>query len=100
MRVFEFQEVPEPMIVMECYPDGSISDTVIVDNVKFVSATGQILDGLSHLHVRGLAKHWSAAEDFSQIFSRVIFYRGYLHISSRVVSNSNNTRKIEHENQM
>ncbi len=55
MQVFEFREAPEPMIIMEYYPDGSIVDALVVDDMRRISAMGQILDGLSHLHAKGLA---------------------------------------------
>lgn len=56
MQVFEFREAPEPMIVMEYYPNGNMVDALILDDGRRISATGQILDGLSHLHAKGLAQ--------------------------------------------
>lgn len=55
MQVFELREAPEPMIVMKHYPDGYMVDTLILDDGRCISATGQILGGLSHLHGKGLA---------------------------------------------
>jgi serine/threonine protein kinase len=54
MRVFEFRETLEPMIVMAYYPDGNLVDAGVVDDERCISALGQILDGLSHLHAKGV----------------------------------------------
>lgn len=40
-------------IVMEYYPDGNIAD-VQLDEASYISAAGQLLDGLQHLHSNGL----------------------------------------------
>lgn len=55
MHVFELVEVPEPMIVMDYYPGGNIEDVTDLSKEDYITATGQILDGLSHLHARGVA---------------------------------------------
>jgi serine/threonine protein kinase len=55
MQVFEFRDVPEPMIIMEYYPEGNMADASVVDEERRLSALGQVLDGLSHLHTKGLA---------------------------------------------
>ncbi|KAF2817572.1 kinase-like protein, partial [Mytilinidion resinicola] len=64
MQVFEFREAPEPMIVMEYYPDGNMVDALVVDDERRISAAGQILDGLSHLHAKGLAHRDLKPENF------------------------------------
>lgn len=55
VQVFELRETPEPAIIMAYYPLGNIVDAGIVDEDRYVSALGQILDGLSHLHAKGVA---------------------------------------------
>ena len=55
MQVFEFRETPKPVIFMAYYPDGNISNAEIIDQGIYVTAFGQILDGLQHLHARGIA---------------------------------------------
>ncbi|KAK5011186.1 hypothetical protein LTR28_005054, partial [Elasticomyces elasticus] len=52
MQVFELRETPEAMIIMAYYPNGNIMDAGIVDEDKYISALGQILDGLSHIHAK------------------------------------------------
>ena len=64
MQVFELREAPEPMIVMAYYPDGNMVDALVVDDERRISATGQILDGLSHLHAKGLAHRDLKPENF------------------------------------
>ena len=54
MKVFEFQETPDPVIIMDYYPLGSIDAHPIEDD-GYVSAFGQALDGLRHLHANGVA---------------------------------------------
>ncbi|KJZ75273.1 hypothetical protein HIM_05467 [Hirsutella minnesotensis 3608] len=51
--ILDFHETPEPMIVMAYYPRGNIADAGLMDDELYVSALGQILDGLSHLHAQG-----------------------------------------------
>lgn len=52
IQVYEFREVSEPMIIMVNCPDKSIADADIVDDEKYISAFGQILDGLRLLHIK------------------------------------------------
>lgn len=55
MQVFEFRETPEPMMIMTYYRHGNIVDAGIVDEDQYVTLLGQILDGLKHLHSKGVA---------------------------------------------
>lgn len=55
IQVFELQETPEPSIIMAYYPLGKIGNAGNIDEDRYVSALGQILDGLSHLHAKGVA---------------------------------------------
>ncbi|KAI9781671.1 MAG: hypothetical protein M1816_002228 [Peltula sp. TS41687] len=64
MEVFEFRETPEPMIVMAYYPIGNIVDAGIVGEEAYISALGQILDGLSHLHAKGVVHRDLKPENF------------------------------------
>ncbi|KAK5651041.1 hypothetical protein OQA88_1063 [Cercophora sp. LCS_1] len=50
IQVFELRETPEVMITMRYYRSGSIAQAGIVAEEKFVTAFGQILDCLTHLH--------------------------------------------------
>ncbi|QPG95328.1 hypothetical protein C2857_000150 [Epichloe festucae Fl1] len=54
VQVFEFQEMPEPMIIMAYYPLGNIADVDAISEEDYVTALGQVLDGLSHLHNQGV----------------------------------------------
>lgn len=54
MQVFEFRETPAPMIIMAYYSNGNIANAGLIDEQSYVSAWGQILDGLSHLHAKGV----------------------------------------------
>ena len=54
MKVFELQKIPEPVIIMACYSHRNIIDAGIVDDDRYASALGQILDGLGHLHTKGV----------------------------------------------
>ncbi|KAK0335642.1 hypothetical protein LTR94_011897 [Friedmanniomyces endolithicus] len=53
VQVFELRETPEPTIIMDYYPLGNITDTNTAYD-EYVSAWGQILDGLKHLHAKGV----------------------------------------------
>jgi serine/threonine protein kinase len=54
MRVIEFRKTPEPFIVMDYYElDNIMKADVNYD--QYVTAVGQILDDLGHLHERGVA---------------------------------------------
>jgi len=53
MQVTEFQETPEPLIVMEYYQSGNIVEAGVAYD-QYVTAIGQILDGLNHLHAKGV----------------------------------------------
>lgn len=57
MQVTDFWETPGPVIFMDYYSRGNAVDAGIVEEVQYVTATGQILDGLDHLHAKGVA-HW------------------------------------------
>lgn len=54
MRVFKFQESPKPHIIMNYYHCDNIAEAGINYN-QYLTAFGQILDGLSHLHVKEVA---------------------------------------------
>ena len=54
MRVIDFQEEPEPLLLMPYYPYGNLED-LIVKPPQYVSAFRQVLLGLRHLHGRGVA---------------------------------------------
>lgn len=64
MQVFEFWEKPEPVIIMVYYPDGNIVDAGVINDESYVSALGQILDGLSHLHEKGVVHRDLKPENF------------------------------------
>jgi serine/threonine protein kinase len=55
MRVVEFRETPEPLIVMDYYTLGNIVDAGIINEDMCVTVLGQLLDGLNHLHQNGVA---------------------------------------------
>ncbi len=42
------------MIIMPYYPQGSIVDAGVMDKDRYISAIGQVLDGLRHLHAAGV----------------------------------------------
>lgn len=48
------QESPNPKIYMTYFPYGNIADAGISDKVKYITAFGQVLDGLAHLHARNI----------------------------------------------
>ena len=54
IQVFELQETSGPMIIMTYYAHGNIIDAGITNDDKYISAWGQILDGLSYLHAKGV----------------------------------------------
>lgn len=64
MQVFEFRETPKPMIIMDYYPAGNITDSNIFNEELYISAMGQILDGLSHLHAKEIAHRDLKSENF------------------------------------
>lgn len=53
IQVFELRETPEPAIIMDYYPLGNITDASTAYD-EYVTAWGQILDGLKHLHAKGV----------------------------------------------
>ena len=53
VQVFELRETPEPAIIMDYYPLGNITDANTAYDA-YVTAWGQILDGLKHLHAKGV----------------------------------------------
>jgi len=53
IQVFELRETPDPAIIMDYYPLGNITDDSTADD-EYVTAWGQILDGLKHLHAKGV----------------------------------------------
>jgi len=55
IQVIELRETSEPAIIMTYYPLGNIDDAGIADKERYISAFGQILDGLSYLHAKGVA---------------------------------------------
>lgn len=64
MQVFELLETPEPAIIMTYYPLGNITNAGIADEERYVSAFGQVLDGLSHLHAKGVVHRDLKPENF------------------------------------
>ena len=64
IQVFELRETPEPAIFMVYCPLGNILHACIANEDKYVSAWGQILDGLSHLHAKGVAHRDLKPENF------------------------------------
>ena len=55
MQVIDFQDSPEPLLLMPYYHVGNLGDLQNVSGEQYVSAFRQILLGLSHLHGRGVA---------------------------------------------
>ena len=64
MRVIDFQDTPEPLLLMPYYPTGNLMDLESVSNEQYVSAFRQILLGLSHLHRRGVVHRDLKPENF------------------------------------
>ncbi|KAL9118861.1 MAG: hypothetical protein Q9187_004583 [Circinaria calcarea] len=64
VQVFEFRETPEPMIIMAYYPLGDIVDAGVINEDKRISTFGQVLDGLSHLHAKGVVHRDLKPENF------------------------------------
>ena len=64
IQVFDFRETPEPMIIMAYHNQGNIIDAGIANDDKYVSAFGQVLDGLGHLHAKGLVHRDLKPENF------------------------------------
>jgi serine/threonine protein kinase len=53
MRVVEFRESSDPLIIMDYYEHGNIMEANVAYD-QYVTAAGQILDGLGHLHAKGV----------------------------------------------
>ena len=64
MRVIDFQDTPEPLLLMPYYPMGNLVDLENVSDEQYVSAFRQILLGLSHLHGRGVVHRDLKPENF------------------------------------
>ena len=54
MPVIDFQEKPEPLLLMPYYPLGNLEKLRGVESPQYVSAFRQMLLGLRHLHERGV----------------------------------------------
>lgn len=72
MRVIEFRGTPEPMIIMDYYDLGNIMEAGVAYD-QYVSAVGQILDGLDHLHAKGVAHRDLKPENF--LVEKVPFFK-------------------------
>lgn len=63
MRVIEFRESPDPLIIMDYYEHGKITKADVAYD-QYVTAFGQILDGLGHLHAKGVVHRDLKPENF------------------------------------
>ncbi|KAF7507545.1 hypothetical protein GJ744_010336 [Endocarpon pusillum] len=72
MRVMELWETPEPLIVMDYYDLGNIIEAGVAYD-QYVTAVGQILDSLDHLHAKGVAHRDLKAENL--LVERVPFFK-------------------------
>lgn len=64
MRVIDFQDMHEPLLLMPYYPMGNLADLKSVSDEQYVSTFRQILLGLSHLHRRGVVHRDLKPENF------------------------------------
>ncbi|KAK2744243.1 hypothetical protein FQN57_004328 [Myotisia sp. PD_48] len=76
MEVFELFKTPNPRMLMALYTYGSILDVDIVNEERFITALGQALDGVSHLHSRKIVhrdlKPQNFLVEFKPMFKIVI----------------------------
>lgn len=88
IQVFELQETSQPAIIMAYHPHGNMVDADIVDEDKYITAFGQVLDGLCHLHKKGLAHRDLKPENFlvetKPLFKVIIADFGMANIASDV----------------
>jgi serine/threonine protein kinase len=65
VRMVELRETAElPAIIMDYFPLGNIVDAGTLSDDQYVSALGQLLDGLSHLHAKGVVHRDLKPENF------------------------------------
>jgi serine/threonine protein kinase len=72
IRVIEFREMPEPMIIMDYYNLGNIMEAGVAYD-QYVTVVGQILDGLHHLHAKGVAHRDLKPENF--LVEKIPFFK-------------------------